>query len=62
MFQLAATREGRKPPSEGPTRNKHPMWALNRVKMKINVPSRQDQNKKGINISTNATAGNQSPI
>ena len=29
--------------------------------MKIKVPSRQDQNKKGTNISTNATAGNQRP-
>ena len=41
--------------------NKFPMWALNRVKMKIKVPSRQDQNKKGTNISTNVTAGNQRP-
>ena len=37
------------------------MWVLNRVKMKINAPSHQDQNKRGTNISTNATAGNQRP-
>ena len=41
--------------------NKYPMWALNRVKMKINAPTQQEQKKKGTNISTNATAGNQRP-
>ena len=41
--------------------NEYPMWALNRVKMKINTHSQLDQNKRGTNISTNATAGNQRP-
>ena len=42
-------------------KNKYPTWALNRVKMKINAPSNQDQNKRGTNTSTNATSGNQRP-
>ena len=41
--------------------NKHPIWALNRVKMEINAPAKQDQNKRGMNINTNATCGNQKP-
>ena len=41
--------------------NKYPIWALNRVKMKINAPSNQDQNKKSSNISANATSGNHRP-
>ena len=41
--------------------NKYPMWALNRVKMKIKAPIQQDQNKTGTNTTTNATAGNQGP-
>ena len=41
--------------------NKYPIWALNRVKMKINAPSKQDQNNKGTNTSTNAASGNQKP-
>ena len=41
--------------------NKYPMWALNRVKMKNKASSRQDQNKKGTNNSTNATVDNPRP-
>ena len=41
--------------------NKYPMWALNRVKMKIKAPPRHNHNKKGTNISTNAAAGNPRP-
>ena len=41
--------------------NKHHIWALNRMKMKINASSNQDQNKRGTNISANATSGNQRP-
>ena len=39
--------------------NKYPIWVLNRVKMKINAPSNQDQNKRGTSISANVTSGNQ---
>ena len=38
--------------------NKHPIWALNRVKMKISVPPKQDQNKRDTNINANATSDN----
>ena len=36
--------------------NKYPIWALNRVKMKINAPPKQDQNKRD-NINTNDASG-----
>ena len=38
--------------------NKYPIWALNRVKMKIKAPSRQEQKRKS-NIHTKGTSGNQ---
>ena len=41
--------------------NKYPICTLNMVKIKINVPSKQDQNKRGNNISANTTSGNQKP-
>ena len=40
--------------------NKYPIWALNRVKMKIKAPLRQDQNKRD-NINANDTSGNKKP-
>ena len=40
--------------------NKYPIWALNRVRMKIKAPSRQDQNK-GDNTIANNTSGNKKP-
>ena len=40
--------------------NKYPIWALNRVRMKIKGPSRQDQNKRDNNIANN-TSGNKKP-
>ena len=40
--------------------NKYPIWALNRVRMKIKAPSRQDQNKRDDTISNN-TSGNKKP-
>ena len=40
--------------------NKYPIWALNRVKMKIKAPSKQEQKKK-INIHTKGTSENQKP-
>ena len=40
--------------------NKYPRWALNRVKMKIKRPPRQDQNK-GDNINANGISGNKKP-
>ena len=61
MFQSPATKEGGRSSTEGPTRKQVPTWALNRVKMKINAPSSQDQNKRGTNISANATSSNQRP-
>ena len=41
--------------------NKYPAWALNRVKMKSNVPSNKNQNKRGSNICANVTTNNQRP-
>ena len=40
--------------------HKYPTWALNRVRMKIKAPSRQDQNKRD-NTITNNTSGNRKP-
>ena len=37
------------------------MWALDGVKMKNKTPPRQEQNKKGTNISTNVTTDNPRP-
>ena len=43
------------------TENKYPAWALNRVKMEINVPSNQDQNRRGTNTCANVTSNSQRP-
>ena len=40
--------------------NKYPIWSLNRGKMKIKAPSRQEQKRK-INIHTKGTSRNQRP-
>ena len=40
--------------------NMYPIWALNRVKMKIKVPPRQDQSKRD-NTNANGTSGNKKP-
>ena len=40
---------------------KYPARALNRVQMKINAPSNQDQNKRGTNICANVTSSNKRP-
>ena len=40
--------------------NKYPIWALNRVRMKIKACSRQDQNKRD-NTNANNTSGNKKP-
>ena len=43
-----------------PVKNKYPIWALSRVKMKIKAPLRQEQKRKS-NIHTKGTSGNQRP-
>ena len=35
------------------TENKYPAWTLNRVKLKITVPTSQDKNLRGTNIYAN---------
>ena len=40
--------------------NRYPIWALNRVKMKIKAPPSQDQNKRD-NINANGTSDNTKP-
>ena len=61
MFQPSATKEGGRPSSEGPTSKQVAYMSSKKVKMKISAPSKQDQNKRGTNISANAASGNQKP-
>ena len=42
------------------TENKYPIWALNRMRMKIKALSKQDQNKRD-NYIANNTSGNRKP-
>ena len=41
--------------------NKYPAWALNRVKMKINAPTSQDNNKRGTNNCASVISNSQGP-